>query len=698
MTAAPLSRARRVAIVGCGPMARNHVRLLSGLVPSQELALCDRDPVRLSDAAAAWGIDRTYSDLASMLEEFRPEIVHIVTPPATHRDLAVQCMAAGAHVLIEKPMCLSSVEADEIIAASQRFDRLVAVDHMRSFDPLTLRAKALVSSGQLGSIVRISVGYSHDYLQRRHADPAARWMADLPGGWVFDLMPHVLCLVDDFLPDVEVAHTTLRHNDDGVISDLACVLTSPAGDAQVHMSLDVVPLKNLVEIECTRGTVRVDFRNFLLTVRRHRGLPNAVERVVGNLSLGGQVLGGSLSSVGGFVTGRLDSYAGLGRIIGDFHRAVANGGASPVSPEAARRLLMLTERMLEGRDNSTPTPTPVWRELAPAEVLVTGGTGFIGRPLVERLVASGQRVRVLTHRDPSAEERQLFADAGVELVGGNVADPEAVRRACDGVTAVYHLAAAMGGDWSYHLDTTVTGTQVVLEAARDSGVERLVYVSTLNVYDASRYPDGAEIDEAFPDESQPERRGAYSHAKLLAEREVRAFDPGSTMSILVVRPGLVYGPGGPGLPADVGIRVGRRAVVVPGGSRRIPVVFITNLVDALVEGGRGDAVGRQSIVNVVDPDYPSQRRYLQRYRELTGERLVALYVPFPMISVCCWMAERVFALGGTRLSLRHKVASVRHSPRHSTRRAAELLGWQAAVGFDEALALTVGPHGSHPAR
>lgn len=682
----------RVGIIGCGNMARNHARFLLKQVQPGNVAVCDQDPLRLSEFAAATGISRTYRDLNVMLEEFKPDVAHIVTPPGSHRNIAVLCMSRKAHVLIEKPMCLSTDEADDIIAASKQYDRLVAVDHMRSFDPMITRAKALVASGALGRIVHVTAAYSYDYLQRIDTDSAARWINRLPGGCFFDLMPHLLCLFADFLPGAQLAHSKLTRNSEGIVTDLSCLLTSPSGDGYLHMSLNIVPLKNYIEVECEKGTIRVDLRNFLFTVRRHHGLPNAVERIVENLGLGFQIIGGSLGSVVGFLGGRLDPYAGLDQIIRDFLHAVATHGESPVPPQPVREMIALTEGIFGTKYSAAESSRPVDRPpLKPCDVLVTGGTGFIGRRLVSRLLESGQTVRIFSHRDLSREALQKLYGRDVELVRGNIYDSADVAHACQGVKTVYHLAAAMKGDWNYNLDTTITGTRNMIRAAKEAGVARFVYASTLNVYDARRYPNNRTIDEQFAYEPQPQKRGAYSQAKLQAEKEVLAFDPGPGMTVVTLRPGLVFGPGGKSLPQDVAMRVGKRVLVVLGmGMRKIPFVYVDNLVDAFVAAAACGVGGKDAVFNIVDPDYPSQRRYIKQYRKLTGEKGFTIYVPFWMVYSGFWVLERLLALlMKKKVTLCYKLACISRSPRHSTRRAETGLQWTPKVAFDDGLRMTV---------
>lgn len=152
-------------------------------------------------------------------------------------------------------------------------------------------------------------------------------------------------------------------------------------------------------------------------------------------------------------------------------------------------------------------------------ILVTGGAGFIGSHLCDQLLADGHRVRVLDSLSPQvhgdAAVRPDYLDDEVELVTGDVRDPEAVRRGLDGVDAVYHFAAAVGvGQSMYRIHdyTSVNdlGTAVLLEQLAEAPVERLVVASSMSVYGEGLYhrPDGSR-GEPMPRTAEQLKAGQW---------------------------------------------------------------------------------------------------------------------------------------------------------------------------------------------
>jgi NAD dependent epimerase/dehydratase len=232
-------------------------------------------------------------------------------------------------------------------------------------------------------------------------------------------------------------------------------------------------------------------------------------------------------------------------------------------------------------------------------VLVTGGEGFIGSHLVDRLLAEGAEVRALVHYNPFGRWGWL-QDRGddVEIVAGDVRDADRVARAVAGCDVVFHLAALIGIPYSYdapesYVQTNVLGTYNVLSGCRRAGVERMVQTSTSEVYgSAVRVP----IDESHP--LQPQ--SPYSASKIGGDMLALSFFHSFQLPVAVVRPFNTYGP-----------RQSARAVIpailgqIYGGSDEIRVGSTTptrdfNYVEDTVRGFLAVAASDQALGNVVN--------------------------------------------------------------------------------------------------
>jgi nucleoside-diphosphate-sugar epimerase len=210
---------------------------------------------------------------------------------------------------------------------------------------------------------------------------------------------------------------------------------------------------------------------------------------------------------------------------------------------------------------------------AKGHALVTGGAGFLGRRIVDRLLSQGRSVAVLGRTPaPDLEAR------GVRFIRVDLGDAWAVRAALEGIGTVFHAAAKVGvwGRYADFYHTNVLGTRSVLEGCRQFGVRRLVYTSTPSVVYDGRGLAGA-------DESLPLTRrcpSPYPLTKAFAEREVlAAHSPG--LATVALRPHLIWGPGDPHLIPRVLARArAGRLRIVGEGRNRVDMVHVENAADA----------------------------------------------------------------------------------------------------------------------
>lgn len=208
-----------------------------------------------------------------------------------------------------------------------------------------------------------------------------------------------------------------------------------------------------------------------------------------------------------------------------------------------------------------------------SSVLVTGGTGFLGRRLVERLLSAGRGVVVLG-RTPAPElERR-----GVRFVRAALEDASAVAAACAGVETVFHVAAKVGvwGRYEDFFRTNVLGTRALLAGSRAAGVKRFVYTSTPSVVYNGR--DLAGADESLP--LTTACPAAYPLTKAIAEREVLAANSPALRTV-ALRPHLIWGVGDPHLVPRVLARArAGRLRIIGAGTNRVDMVHVENAVDA----------------------------------------------------------------------------------------------------------------------
>jgi predicted dehydrogenase/nucleoside-diphosphate-sugar epimerase len=672
----------RVGIVGAGYVSAHHLRALKSIASVQVVGIADIDLDKAEAVAKTFNLPGAYGSVDELLAS-GVDVIHVLTPPPFHAEVSIRALEAGAHVLVEKPMAETTEQCDRMMAAADSSGRTLGVVHSARLDPIVLRGVEIVRGGGIGKVLSLDFHRSSDY-------PAWPGGGKLPpqyrkGSYPFqDLGVHGLSIAEAFLGPVASAEIDFRStglDTNLVFDEWTGTVNCERGPARMYLSWNVRPIRSQVIVHGTRGVIEIDC--FLQTCYVTRLLPGPkfASPVICAIRNAAASLYEVPRNVLRFMTRRLPGAPGIHQNIREFYAALEHGTASPVTSEEGRRLVMAMAPVCERADEQREALRLA--QLTPrvsADVLVTGGGGFLGSALVRRLLEEGAKVRAGVRRTPANPL------PGVDYFAGDLGDPEYVDVLVAGMGTVFHVGAAMKGSPADFQRGTVAGTRNVIEACLKHRVERVVYVSSVSVLEHAVSRVG-KVTEAWPLEPHSELRGAYTQTKLEAERMVRTAAKERSLPAVVIRPGVIFGPGvEPSCPAG-GFGLFGRWIIVGNGSLPLPLVYVDDVVDALLLGASRPGL-EGVLVNLVDPALVTQQEFI-RFAQADNPKIKASYIPKPVLMTAAVGIEVLGRLlkRGVPLS-RYRIRSIRPLHNFDQSAAQQQLGWAPQTGAAEGLRRT----------
>lgn len=679
MTQSPI----RTAIIGAGYIADWHAEALKVTPGVNLVAVCDLSPSAAKALAEAHGVD-AYTDLDEMIAAGVCDAVHILTPPDSHAFLAKKCLEGGLHCFVEKPVALSHAETQEIVEVADIAGKTFAAGHNFMGLPSYERLKSATRSGKLGRITSAEINW-HFPLAPLRSGPFGLWLLREPKNLLLELGPHLFAFAVDLFGPVEIEYLSLG-KDIELPADTgrpqSWRILARAGDVDLAINLSLVETYDdrSVTVRGTTAQARLNYAQDTLVIEAENASDIVANPLRKQLAMAGQHM--------------REGVVNAARQVSSLNRKSAYGlsfqGAFKAFYDSLNSGTQLDERftgvsalhVMKAIDDTLaflPTqaakPKPATKKKPKPTVMVIGGTGFIGRALTRKLVSEGKDVRVL-----SRGRSGPFDDIAdhVELFSARLTDPKALADAMEGIEAVYHLGKSLDTTWEDCLKNDVGVTVGIAEAALSAGVKRFIYTGTIASYDMSDPSVTITEDTGFGDDMTD--RNLYARSKAKCEEELLYLHNTKGLPLVIARPGIVVGKGGPLQHWGIGRWHGAGAVRIWGpGTNILPFVLIDDVADALVMMMENEAAIGQSF-NLVADQMMSGRDYFSAIHAQLGAKIAVSSGNLTAF----WAADAVkyllkrYALkrhGAIRPSLADWKSRAHFSPFDNSQ-TKEILGWQ----------------------
>jgi predicted dehydrogenase/nucleoside-diphosphate-sugar epimerase len=615
-----MNKKMKVAVIGCGRMGLHHVKAITVVGVADLVAVVDPFADEAVVRPSLPDTVKFFRDPAGMLRDMKPDIVHIVTPPDSHVDMARLVLEHGAHVYVEKPFTLTSHSAQEILTLARAKGLQVCAGHQVLFQHSGQHYREYLPV--MKEIVQIDSYFSFKTVRRVSGGLMS------PVEQLNDILPHPVYLMLDALeaaaPNAGDMPCELRALEVDADGEVRALLRRGKILASLTVTLRGRPIESWLRVTGTNGSVLADF--VLSGIARLLGPgASAISAVFNPFIRARQMVFGTIANIYRMLTRKHKSYAGLAYAIAETVRLCEIigkqlDGATTTAEAAAVQLLKQKESALSPADEQR------------GRVLVTGGTGFLGRTLVRELRGRGWPVRVVARSLPPAAARV----PGVDYALGDVATtlPDSVFA---GVTAIAHLAAETYGGKEAHERNTVGATRLLLEAAAKHGIKQFLHTSSIAVLKpSSRF--GAALTEASPVDADNLGRGPYVWGKAEAERRVTEFCAGHGIEQRQIRLGPLVDYASFTAPGRLGREVGPLYVAMGLPGSRLSVCDV-NTASNVIRYTLENFAKTPAMLNLVESPQPTRGELAKRLK-LARPDLSFFWLPLSVV----WMLSLLLKL------------------------------------------------------
>ena len=320
----------------------------------REVHVCDLSAATARSMADRFALDGWSTDLEATLIALRPDVVHVATPPASHRDIALLALNAGAHVIVEKPATLIPSQLTGLLDVARQQGLLLVEDYNYIYNSGVQTALADIRAGDYGKLVHVDVEIALDIYGEgsSYLDPTAnRSFTQMKGGPIADFLPHLASVAHAFVGAHTTTHAVWTHREDGPFPDgLRALVAGHQGTATLSFSARAQPDLFQVRVEGTRRRTHLNIFEGRAVTESQFDTARPLIPLLNGLREGRDATVGSVQALSRKMSGGPGAYQGLWTLVQDFYLALAGGLEPPITPSQMIEVNSLIEALTENWD------------------------------------------------------------------------------------------------------------------------------------------------------------------------------------------------------------------------------------------------------------------------------------------------------------------------------------------------------------
>ncbi|MEW5766863.1 MAG: NAD-dependent epimerase/dehydratase family protein [bacterium] len=622
-----------ICIIGAGYIAHIHVEALQSISGVRVSGVCDTHKERAVSFARRWNIANVFGSIEEVIESKSYNFAHVLVPPNLHMKVTLPLLEAGLNVFLEKPMAVTSDECKQLIEASRQAGVKLGINHNFVYHPAFLMGKEKLKEGSLGNIHHV-ISYWNFPLRQLASKQFGHWMFQAPQNIVLEQATHPLSQVCDIAGQaigVNSVPTGCQELAPGksFYDTWQISMSCEKATAQLFCSVGQdFPAFGMIVI-CEDGQLNMDFLNNQCSLQKKTRWMEFFNSYLNGLGMAKDLAKQSFRNASDYLLStvkikpRSDSYfLSMKNSIQAFHKG-GDGRQLFIDGERAASIIEICEQITKDvavRDSLVAKRPEIFGNTPKGryDALLIGGTGFIGRKLVGKMIEAGQRVLVVARNTRLLPA--VFSDPRVKTVSGNISDKHQIKEIMAGIPVVIHLAHGGGGDtWEEIKASMVEGTANIAEACLKNGVKRLIYVGSI----ASLYlgDKNEVITGRTPSDPWRHKRAFYSRGKATCEELLLKLHEEKGLPVCILRPGIVIGDGGGPFHSGVGLfNQDVYCLGWNGGNNPLPFVLVDDVAEAIWLAVQAEDVSGRSY-NIVGDVRLTAGEYIRELGQALGRKL-----------------------------------------------------------------------------
>jgi predicted dehydrogenase/nucleoside-diphosphate-sugar epimerase len=624
---------KRICIVGTGCIAHTHAEAIRNLSNLLLTAVVDRDANKARQFAEKWGAERVYTHIEEALEQRGFNRAHVAVPPDAHTAVTLQLLASRVPTLVEKPLASSVSEANHLVEAAHKFGTKLGVNQNAIFYPAFLKLTKHLSNGEIGRIEHVDAVYNMP-LRQLAARQFSHWMFAEPKNILLEQAVHPLSQILTLIGPirrVEATAGTPHEIGPGVAfySSSRVIMQSEHAAALLWFAVGASYPFWQVKVVGTDGSIVADMiRNSVVVNRRYRWL-DPVDHLFSGLSTAGQIARYSIAngvayslSISGLARRNDAFFRSMASRIEAFHLACDNSGPMQSDCKFGASLVSVCEQIADTAFQNASKPGHI---VSPSrsdchDIAILGGTGFIGRAVVSRLIQEQPELRIGVMSRNVANLPEVFHQDQVDLIPGDVTSEEDISNAINSARVVINLAHGGGGDtWLEVKRRMVDSARNVASTCLAQKTELLVHIGSI----AGLYlGDKSEVitGQTLPD-PECEKRAPYARAKAMADKLMMEWNRERGLPVCILRPGIVVGEGTSPFHSGLGFfNSEQHCLGWNSGRNPLPFVLVEDVADAIARAVLKPELAGRSL-NLVGDVTMTAREYIEELSRVLARPL-----------------------------------------------------------------------------